>query len=55
MNSKHLISICLFFLSCITTKAQDFFNLRADEVRIDSLLPVFTHSIPLGEDFQGYS
>ena len=55
MNSKHLIGICLLFLSCMTTKAQDFFNLCANEVKIDSLLPIFTHSIPLGEDFQGYS
>lgn len=30
--------------------AQDFFNLRADEVRIDSVLPSFQHSWKLGAD-----
>lgn len=30
---------------------QRFFNLTADEVRIDSLLPVFTCSLPLSDNF----
>lgn len=33
----------------LTAKAQQrFFNLTAEQVRIDSLLPVFTHHVPLG-------
>lgn len=31
--------------------AQDFFNLTADEVRIDSVLPVFTYTKQLGANF----
>lgn len=30
---------------------QKFFNLTAEEVRIDSMLPVFTHSVPLGAEY----
>ncbi len=32
-------------------RAQDFFNLTADEVRIDSVLPCFTHTRDLGYNF----
>ena len=36
----------------LTAKAQQrFFNLTAEQVRIDSLLPVFTHHVPLGPDY----
>ncbi len=31
--------------------AQDFFNLTASQVKVDSLLPVFTHQMPVGRDF----
>lgn len=31
--------------------AQEFFNLTADEVRIDSVLPVFTYTKHLGANF----
>jgi hypothetical protein len=31
--------------------AQRFFNLTAEQVRIDSLLPMFTHKIPLGSGY----
>ena len=34
-------------LACLTASAQHFFNLTAQEVRIDSLLPVFTYKQPL--------
>ena len=30
---------------------QRFFNLTAEEVRIDSVLPVFAHSFPLGDNY----
>ena len=39
-------------LICLTTSAQKFFNLTASEVRIDSLLPVFTYKQPLGSHYK---
>ena len=42
--------ILLFF--CLNIQAQKFFNLTTDEVKIDSVLPQFTYSIPLGDNFQ---
>ena len=30
---------------------QKFFNLTAEEVRVDSVLPVFTYSVPLGDNY----
>ena len=38
-------------LATLTASAQRFFNLTADEVRIDSLLPMFTHKLPLGSNY----
>jgi hypothetical protein len=38
-------------LMSLTAQAQRFFNLTAEQVRIDSLLPVFTHHIPLGPHY----
>ena len=32
-------------------RAQKFFNLTADEVRIDTLLPAFHYAHPLGEHY----
>ena len=32
----------------LTAKAQRFFNLTTDEVRVDTLLPVFNYTYPLG-------
>ena len=43
--------IVLLFL-CPSAGAQRFFNLTAPEVRIDSVLPRFGCSIPLGEHYQ---
>lgn len=34
-----------------TASGQKFFNLTADEVRIDSVLPMFAHSVPLGDGY----
>ena len=31
--------------------SSQFYNLTADEVRIDSVLPLFTHSLELGRDY----
>ena len=38
-------------LATLTASAQRFFNLTSDEVRIDSLLPMFTHKLPLGSNY----
>ncbi len=38
-------------LSLATLSAQRFFNLTADQVKIDSLLPVFTYKQPLGSHY----
>ena len=35
----------------LTVQAQRFFNLTAEQVRIDSLLPVFTHHVALGPHY----
>ena len=45
-----LVVFCLLFVRG-TAMAQSFFNLTADEVRIDSVLPCFQHSLPLGENY----
>ena len=38
-----------------TTKGtQEFFNLSANEVKIDSVLPCFHYSLPLGPDYAAY-
>ena len=38
-------------LTSLTMQAQRFFNLTADEVRIDTLLPVFNYAYPLGSHY----
>ena len=38
-------------LMSLTAHAQRFFNLTAEQVRIDSLLPVFTHHVSLGPHY----
>ena len=44
-----LTAIILLLCLCPTgIAAQEFFNLTANDVRVDSLLPVFTHSVDLG-------
>ncbi len=39
------------WVCCLTASAQRFFNLTAPEVRIDSLLPVFTYAYPVGKNY----
>ena len=51
----------LLLLACLTARAQesldkqndlvDFFNLSAQEVKIDSVLPLFTYTKALGADY----
>lgn len=36
---------------CLMANAQRFFNLTAQEVKIDSLLPVFTYAYPVGNHY----
>ncbi len=51
MRNKHtfttLLMLAALLLSGGKATAQTFFNLTADEVKVDSMLPMFTHSMPL--------
>ncbi|MBR0259681.1 MAG: type IX secretion system sortase PorU [Prevotella sp.] len=47
----YIIGIGLLLMSLTAKAQQRFFNLTAEQVRIDSLLPVFTHHVPLGPDY----
>ena len=42
----------LFLLLAMPLEAQQFFNLTAEEVKIDSVLPRFVYSKPLSDDYQ---
>lgn len=48
LSVKLLFVICCLLFAPKATMAQVFFNLTADEVRIDSVLPCFHYSQPLG-------
>ena len=45
----HLLGIALWF--CLASHAQQFYNLTADEVRIDTVLPRFSCSLPLPKQY----
>ena len=47
MIIRRYIIIGVTLLACLAVQAQHFFNLTAKEVRIDTLLPVFTYKQPL--------
>lgn len=47
---KYILSL-LLLLSCMGIEAQRFFNLTAPQVRIDSVLPQVTYSIPLYDNY----
>ena len=51
MTFKKTITCVLLMLVGLTANAQRFFNLTADEVRIDTLLPVFNYAYPLGPNY----
>lgn len=51
-NARTYILATLLLLAATTATAQRFFNLTADEVRIDSLLPQFACSVPLADGYQ---
>ena len=44
--------VLLLSIVATTASAQRFFNLTYDDVRIDSVLPHFGYSVPLGKHFQ---
>ena len=44
--------IALLVLALPAKAQQRFFNLTADEVKVDSVLPHFLYSIPLPENYQ---
>ena len=48
---RYIIGVVLTVLAFTANAQQRFFNLTADEVRIDSVLPVFTCSLPLHDNF----
>ena len=48
---RRLITGTLLLLMCLTLSAQRFFNLTADEVRIDTVLPVFNYTYPIGSRY----
>lgn len=46
-----LAGVCLFAAVPSMGQSQRFFNLTVDDIEIDSLLPEFTYSIPLGRNY----
>ena len=51
LNQTVLLTLLLLLVST-NTWAQHFFNLTAQQVKIDSLLPRFSHAIPLPDNYQ---
>ena len=47
---KYILSL-LLLLSCLGMEAQRFFNLTAPQVKVDSVLPHVTYSIPLFDNY----
>ena len=45
---KRVLLLLLLVCASMKMAAQDFVNLTAEEVRIDSVLPVCYHEFPLG-------
>lgn len=51
MKGKRQLLNVLLILACLQARAQQFYNLTAQEVRIDSVLPLFTYQQDLGPCF----
>ena len=49
---KKLFTLLFLLVLCLTTNAQRFFNLVSDQVSVDSVLPCFSHSITLPDNYQ---
>ncbi len=48
---RYILTILYILCATVTVSAQQFFNLTADEVKIDSMLPSFNHQIELGANY----
>ena len=48
---RKLLLLFFFMFLALCTSAQNFFNLTASEVKIDSLLPCFNYQQPLGPHY----
>ena len=51
MRQLKYIITALFLSLALSSQAQKFFNLTYNEVKVDSVLPYFGYSIPLGPDY----
>ena len=51
-NLRYIIIALLMAVVPLTAGAQKFFNLTADEVKTDSVLPHFSYTEPLGGDYR---
>lgn len=53
MRIYRYLSILFLFVTSLTASAhQRFFNLTSDEVSVDSVLPVFSYTIPLSGEYE---
>ena len=50
-RASRLILSMVLLLTCLGARPQEFFNLTAQEVKIDSLLPLFTYTRELGTGY----
>lgn len=48
---RRIIILTILLCSVLTINAQRFFNLTSDEVRVDSVLPLFGYSVPLSGSY----
>jgi hypothetical protein len=51
MRKRYILTIAAALCSVLTSVAQSFINLTAEQVKIDSLLPYFSYSHPLHGNF----
>ncbi len=52
MKKRQIVLFAFLCCALLKTGAQEFFNLSAEDISLNTHLPVFTHSIQLGEHFQ---
>ena len=55
MQRRHWLLIIIAAVCCSKATAQQFFNLSAEELKIDSLLPCFNYVKELGPDYAKYA
>ena len=51
---RTILAVVMLTAAFCQAAAQEFFNLTASEVQIDSVLPMFTHQQELGRDYADY-